>query len=792
MKNSQNNPEAGLNNAPVNNDTTHNDNNAKLLNAASRGDIETVKTLLAHGADVNHANNDGETALLIANERGHTEIVKLLLTQGANINKIDGQGFTALTVSIATGMDIELVRFLLEKGAATDGIVDEASGIKSKFPLIEAVSAGDIEIVKLLLEKGTNINQIDGQGFTALTVSIRMDMGIELVQFLLEKGATIDGIVDEASGIKSRSPLLEAVSVGDIEIAKLLLEKGANINQIDGQGLTALTVSIAMGKDIELVRFLLEKGAATDGIVDEASGIKSRSPLLEAVSVEDIAIVKLLLAHGADVNGVYNDGETALISSAIKGNMEIVNLLIETPNINVNALNPEGLRAIDIIAERGRLEPSDIITLLRNNGSVEPKKPISWALEKIVIKDNVPPDILENRENTKKMLPEMYEKFPLTEQQIDQAIVDFKGKVGVPTIHATSVNEKWTPGQSLSLSEVIDAVVALRPESRMPQDFDFKKFIGTVLYIADQNENMWYHLVYTLQNIRMCAFSKVIHILSTIQDVVIQDVFVIYEHKSIAEFIPYYNEVLRTMEYRFGFDTPKAVAHVIDALNRRVVPEDMNGLTQKTFGVFNEVFSNMYGREDEALLDTYHFKGLHEKIIPFLSNAVIDQNQQDLKEWYQVFNQAILDSANVVFNKLTGQDVTIEGMTEMLKFYSNSILGQNLDKVPFALIVDRYNDILTNKGIDFAKAFAELLDKEFLFGDDANVKKLLDHANNLPDMAFEYVSVITEENEEKEEEKEDDPEDLTQVMSSPAHLQAAEAAALSGEVDDHTQWSDLD
>jgi len=49
-------------------------------------------------------------------------------------------------------------------------------------------------------------------------------------------------------------------------------------------------------------------------------------------------------------------------------------------------------------------------------------------------------------------------------------------------------------------------------------------------------------------------------------------------------------------------------------------------------------------------------------------------------------------------------------------------------------------------------------------------------------------SVITEEDGEKE----GGPEDLNQVISSPAHSQAAEAAELSGEVDDYTPWSDLD
>jgi ankyrin repeat protein len=55
-----------------------------LLLAASSGDSEIVRALLAKGADVSGKfTQNGKTALMLATEKGFTEVIRLLREAGA-------------------------------------------------------------------------------------------------------------------------------------------------------------------------------------------------------------------------------------------------------------------------------------------------------------------------------------------------------------------------------------------------------------------------------------------------------------------------------------------------------------------------------------------------------------------------------------------------------------------------------------------------------------------------------------------------------------------------------------
>jgi ankyrin repeat protein len=74
-----------------------------LCMAISKGDIATVKQIIAYGIDLNDCTNRGMTPLMFAAIYNQTEIAKLLIEKGADLSKKDKSGSTALDHAKASG-----------------------------------------------------------------------------------------------------------------------------------------------------------------------------------------------------------------------------------------------------------------------------------------------------------------------------------------------------------------------------------------------------------------------------------------------------------------------------------------------------------------------------------------------------------------------------------------------------------------------------------------------------------------------------------------------------------------
>ena len=92
-----------------------------LIAAAHLGHDEVVKVLIAAGAPLDHVNNLGWTAVIEAIVLGnggkrHTETLRALIAAGANPNLADGRGTTPLALARGRGYG-EMVKILEQAGA---------------------------------------------------------------------------------------------------------------------------------------------------------------------------------------------------------------------------------------------------------------------------------------------------------------------------------------------------------------------------------------------------------------------------------------------------------------------------------------------------------------------------------------------------------------------------------------------------------------------------------------------------------------------------------------------------
>jgi len=114
-----------------------------LIIAGYKGQIEVVKLLLKHNADVNAKSGEG-TVLMGACFKGNVELATLLIKHHADVNSANDLGTTPLMYAIL-GQKIELIKLLLDNGAVKD--VKERSG---KTALDYAIQSGNKEIIELV------------------------------------------------------------------------------------------------------------------------------------------------------------------------------------------------------------------------------------------------------------------------------------------------------------------------------------------------------------------------------------------------------------------------------------------------------------------------------------------------------------------------------------------------------------------------------------------------------------------------------------------------------------------
>lgn len=68
--------------------------------AAIGGDIGTIDTLIAAGADINARDKYGQTALMLAAPRGHDAVARRLIAAGADLDVTAKYGLSAVMLAV--------------------------------------------------------------------------------------------------------------------------------------------------------------------------------------------------------------------------------------------------------------------------------------------------------------------------------------------------------------------------------------------------------------------------------------------------------------------------------------------------------------------------------------------------------------------------------------------------------------------------------------------------------------------------------------------------------------------
>lgn len=392
---------------PVNPQLANNRGDKSLqLAVGTAADEVTVPLLIKHRAGVNSRNlRTADTALHLAVEWKRPRIILFLLEKGAAINMTNKDGLTPL--QLAAKLDnCEAISLLLQRDAqletrsfsdltalqiaaqkkhwiAFDLLLIGGANVNAWNQNGETLlheqargSSSSISVTSKLLDQGANVEAQSSLGYTALQYAA-LAGNKAMFMFLLSRGAKVDILTPKGESLLHITPPLNN---NCLDILKAAIDRRLNVNAISSQGWTPLHQTVYTGTGAldlesdmtrEYVELLISHSADINAYTVSAIA-ETPLHLATRANIFRPPLVSLLIALGANINALTNEGKTPLHLAGERGRESIFRILLgagadlfEIPVANTSADIPadESVGAGSTAFDLARKNPFSILWL---------------------------------------------------------------------------------------------------------------------------------------------------------------------------------------------------------------------------------------------------------------------------------------------------------------------------------------------------------------------------------------------------------------------------------------------
>ena len=276
-----------------------------LWTAVGNGDAKAVRVLLSAKVSTTIPNEQGRRPLDVALAKGHTEVANLLL------NPPSAPGKTTNATAQKTA-----------KASSIAVLTPSPSVSPAPSSAVTLFSTKDADVIQELIDAKASVDVKNEDGLTPLQVALRHSF-LAPAKVLMKAGARLS-----PSDTSANPALFTAANSGDADLVQLLVSAKVNVNVSNKVGKTPIQLALQMFHS-GAARVLLEAKAEVDPTAEYIN-----NAVISAAVKGEAEVMRLLLAVKAPVETIVDDkGRNPLhVAKAFK-QTDVVKLLLKETNI---------------------------------------------------------------------------------------------------------------------------------------------------------------------------------------------------------------------------------------------------------------------------------------------------------------------------------------------------------------------------------------------------------------------------------------------------------------------------